>query len=181
MLCLTSMFIKMYNRPMAIVYLSLGSNLGDRVGFIQQATSLLSANENINIVATSSFYETEPWDMESENWFVNAVIQISTSLSPEELLVECKQIEKLLGREIKNSNGYMDRTLDIDIIFYDRLVFNSDKLTIPHKHFHKRAFMLVPMLEIAEDFVHPFFGKTVASLHDAIENPEMVCLYGTRI
>ena len=67
---------------MAIVYLSLGSNLGDRVGYIQQAVSLLGANPDINIVATSSFYETEPWQMHSDNWFVNAVIQISTTLSP---------------------------------------------------------------------------------------------------
>ena len=166
---------------MAIVYLSLGSNIGDRVGYIQQATSLLSANENINIVATSSFYETEPWGMESKNWFVNAVIQVTTSLSPEQLLDECQRIETLLGRPSTRSQEYSDRTVDIDIIFYDKLIMNTDRLTIPHKHFHKRVFMLVPMLEIAEDFVHPFFGKTVASLHDAIENPEEVCLYGTRL
>ena len=166
---------------MAIVYLSLGSNLGDRVGFIQQATSLLSANEKINVVTASSFYETEPWGMESENWFVNAVIQISTTLSPEELLNECQRIEVQLGRSSKNKADYSDRTIDIDIIFYDNLVMNSERLTIPHRFFHKRVFMLVPMLEIAEGFVHPFFGKTVASLHDAIEEPEMVFLYGTRI
>lgn len=166
---------------MAIVYLSLGSNLGDRVGYIQQATSLINANSCINIVATSSFYETEPWGMESENWFVNAVIQISTTLTPEELLDECQRIEAKLGRSCHKSNGYSDRTIDIDIIFYDKLILNNSRLTIPHKHFHKRVFMIVPMLEIAEDFVHPFFGKTVSSLHDEIESPEMVCLYGTRL
>ena len=166
---------------MAIVYLSLGSNLGDRVGYIQQATSLLGANQNINIVATSSFYETEPWNMNSENWFVNAIAQISTSLAPEELLDECQKIETLLGRNRNNLDSYNDRTIDIDIIFYDRLILNTERLTIPHKHFHKRGFMLVPMLEIAEDFVHPFFGKTVESLFEAIEDPEMVCLYGTRL
>ena len=171
----------MYNRVMAIVYLSLGSNLGDRVGYIQQATSLLSANENINIVATSSFYESEPWQMNSDNWFVNAVIQISTNLSPEALLDECQRIEAQLGRPVNRNAEYSDRTIDIDIIFYDNLIFNNPRLTIPHKHFHKRGFMLVPMLEIAEDFVHPFFGKTVESLFDAVENPEMVCLYGTRL
>ena len=163
---------------MALVYLSLGSNLGDRVGYIQQATSLLGMNENINIVTTSSFYETEPWGMESNNWFVNAVIQISTTLSPEELLDECQRIESQLGKVSRQGKAYTDR--NIDIIFYDNLIFNNERLTIPHKHFHKRVFMLVPMLEIAEDFVHPFFGKTVASLHDAIEEPEMVYLYGTR-
>lgn len=167
---------------MAIVYLSLGSNIGDRVGFIQQATSLLSSNENINIVSTSSFYESEPWQMDSDNWFVNAVIQISTALSPEELLKECQKIETFLGRKRQEKNlGYTDRTIDIDIICYDNEIINNQNLTIPHRYFHKRAFVLVPMLEIAEDFIHPIFGKTVEELFEDIENPEMVCLYGTRI
>lgn len=167
---------------MAIVYLSLGSNIGDRVGFIQQATSLLSANDNINIVSTSSFYESEPWQMDSDNWFVNAVIQISTTLLPETLLAECQKIEAFLGRKRQEGNpNYTDRTIDIDIICYDDKVINTPNLTIPHKFFHKRAFVLVPMLEIAEDFVHPVFGKTVEELFEDIENPEMVCLYGTRI
>ena len=167
---------------MAIAYLSLGSNLGGRVGYIQQAVSLLSASPDINIVATSSFYETEPWQMHSENWFVNAVIQISTTLTPEELLKECKNVESLLGRKKEDDEkGYADRTIDIDIIFYDNLLINTPELTIPHRFFHKRVFMLVPMLEIAQDFVHPLFNKTVEKLYDEIENPEMVCLYGTRI
>ena len=166
---------------MAIVYLSLGSNIGDRVGFIQQACSLLSANENINIVSTSSFYESEPWQMDSDNWFVNAVIQISTTLSPELLLAECQRIEALLGRKRSDKPGYIDRNIDIDIICYDDKVINTPNLTIPHKQFHKRAFVLVPMLEIAEDFIHPVFGKTVEELFEEIEEPEMVCLYGTRI
>ncbi len=167
---------------MAIVYLSLGSNIGDRVGFIQQATSLLSSNENINIVSTSSFYESEPWQMDSENWFVNAVIQISTTFMPETLLTECQKIETFLGRKRQAGNpNYTDRTIDIDIVCYDNQILNTPELTIPHKYFHKRAFVLVPMLEIAEDFVHPVFGKTVEELFEDIENPEMVCLYGTRI
>ena len=166
---------------MAIVYLSLGSNLGDRVGYIQQATSLLSSNEKIRIIATSSFYETEPWGVETPNWFVNAIVQIATTLTPEELLDECQKIESLLGRKRSPEAIYMDRTVDIDIIFYDNIVLNTPRLTIPHKHFHKRVFMMVPMLEIADDFVHPFFGKTVESLYEDVENPEMVCLYGTRI
>ena len=166
---------------MAIVYLSLGSNLGDRVGFVQQATSLLGAHNDISVIATSSFYESEPWKMDSENWFVNAIVQISTSLSPEALLDECQRIECQLGRPVDRSGEYSDRTIDIDIIFYDNLVMNNERLTIPHKHFHKRAFMLVPMLEIADDFVHPFFGRTVENLYDEIDNPELVCLYGTRL
>ena len=167
---------------MAIVYLSLGSNIGDRVGYVQQATSLLGACENINIVSTSSFYETEPWGMESDNWFVNAVIQITTTLEPEQLLAECQRIENQLGRKRTDKNiEYSDRTIDIDIIFYDNIIINTPTLTIPHKHFHRRVFMLIPMLEIAPDFVHPFFGKTVENLYEAIDEPEMVYLYGTRI
>ena len=167
---------------MAIVYLSLGSNIGDRVGYVQQATSLLGACENINIVSTSSFYETEPWGMESENWFVNAVIQITTTLEPEQLLAECQRIENQLGRKRTDKNvEYSDITIDIDIIFYDNIIINTPTLTIPHKHFHRRVFMLIPMLEIAPDFVHPFFGKTVENLYEAIDEPEMVYLYGTRI
>ncbi len=170
---------------MAIVYLSLGSNLGDRVGYLQQATSLLSAVPEIKIVATSSFYESEPWQMNSENWFVNAVVQISTTLSPEELLKECKRIETQLGRGEREFSPdgkkiYKDRTIDIDILFYDDKIINTPDLTIPHKFFHKRAFLMVPMLEIAQDFIHPLFKKTVTELYDELENPEMVVLYGTR-
>lgn len=166
---------------MAIVYLSLGSNLGDRVGYLQQATSLLNASEKINVVATSSFYESEPWLMNSENWFVNAVIQISTNFTPEELLSECQRIENQLGRKRIVTGVYTDRTLDIDILFYDDLIINTERLTIPHRNFCKRAFVLVPMLEIAQDFVHPVYKKTVMELYQELENPEMVVLYGTRI
>ena len=166
---------------MAIVYLSLGSNLGDRVGYLQQATSLLNASEKINVIATSSFYESEPWLMNSENWFVNAVIQISTNFTPEELLSECQRIENQLGRKRIVTGVYTDRTLDIDILFYDDLIINTERLTIPHRNFCKRAFVLVPMLEIAQDFIHPVYKKTVMELYEELENPEMVVLYGTRI
>lgn len=166
---------------MAIAYLSLGSNLGDRVGYVQQATCLLKSCAEINIVTTSSLYETEPWQMVSEKWFVNAVVQISTTLSPEKLLQECQKIENMLGRKrVEGEKNYVARTLDIDIIFYDNLVLNTPELTIPHKLFHKRAFMIIPMLEIADDFVHPIFNKTVEELYEEIENPEIVYLYGTR-
>ncbi len=164
---------------MAIVYLSLGSNIGDRVGYLQQATLLLKAIPEISVISTSSFYESEPWKMDSENWFVNAVVQISTTLSSEKLLDECMRIEAQLGR--KRTHGYQDRTIDIDILFYDDLVIHTEALTIPHPHFHKRAFVMVPMLEIAQDFVHPLFKKTVMQLYEELENPEMVLLYGTRI
>ena len=166
---------------MAIVYISLGSNIGDRVGYLQQAVSLLKAIPEINVISTSSFYESEPWKMNSENWFVNAVIQISTNLLPEKLLEECQRIETQLGRKRTAEKEYQDRTIDIDILFYNDLIMHTDTLTIPHPHFHKRAFVMVPMLEIAQDFVHPLFKETVMQLYEELENPEMVLLYGTRI
>ena len=98
---------------MAIVYLSLGSNKGDRIGYVQQATSLLGAVDGINIIRTSAFYETEPWNMTSETWFVNAVVEAKVSLSPDELLAECQRIENQLGRKRENSDKYEDRTIDI--------------------------------------------------------------------
>ncbi len=166
---------------MAIVYLSLGSNLGDRIGYIQQATSLLGSIENISIIRTSAFYETEPWDMNSENWFVNAVVELKTSLSPQDLLAECKRIENLLGRNEKTSADYKDRTIDIDILFYGKEIINEETLTIPHKYVHLRAFTLVPLLELIPDFEHPVLHKTISELHNDLENPEMVFLYGTRV
>jgi len=166
---------------MAIVFLSLGSNLGDRLGYVQQAASILGTTKDIHIIATSSFYETEPWQMDSPNWFVNAIVQISTSLSPEELLIVINRIESQLGREHSGKREYTDRTIDIDILFYDDKIMNTDKLIIPHRFFHRRACMLVPMLEIAQDFIHPLFKKSISELYDELEEPEQVVLYGTRV
>lgn len=166
---------------MAIVYLSLGSNYGDRIGYVQQATSLLGASDNITLIRTSAFYETEPWGMESENWFVNAVVEIKTSLSPQDLLAECQRIEKQLGRRRDGNQGYSDRTIDIDILFYNKDIINDENLTIPHKFVHLRAFTLVPLLELIPNFEHPVLHKTISELHNDLENPEMVFLYGTRV
>ena len=165
---------------MSIAYLSLGSNLGDRIGFIQQAASLLGMTDRITIVRTSSFYETEPWGMNSDNWFVNAVIEIKTTLSPKDLLKECQKIETQLGRK-REIKDYSDRTMDIDILFYNKDIINEENLTIPHKYLHLRAFTLVPLLELIPNFEHPVLHKTIAEIHNDLENPEMVFLYGTRV
>ena len=166
---------------MAIVYLCLGSNKGDRVGYVQQATSLLGAIEGIKIIITSSLYETQPWLEQETTWFVNAIVEVKTSLEPEELLFECQRIESQLGRNREVEGHFGERTIDIDILFYDKEIINEVDLTVPHKFMHQRAFTLVPMLELNPDFVHPKLGKTMADLHEELENPEMVYLYGTRI
>lgn len=166
---------------MAIVYLSLGSNKGDRIGYVQQATRLLGACENVSIIRTSAFYETEPWNMSSDTWFVNAVVEIKTKLSPKELLAECKRIEAQLGRTPAKSGSYEDRTIDIDILFYGNEIIQDEEITIPHKYVHLRAFTLVPLLELIPDFIHPVLHKSITDLHSDLENPEMVFLYGTRV
>ncbi len=166
---------------MAIAYLSLGSNFGDRIGYVQQATSLLGAVDGISLIRTSAFYETEPWNMDSENWFVNAVVEIKTSLLPQTLLLECQRIEQQLGRKRPEGSKYSDRTMEIDILFYNKDIVNCENLTIPHKFVHLRAFTLVPLLELIPNFEHPVLHKTISELHSDLENPEMVFLYGTRV
>lgn len=166
---------------MAIAYLGLGSNKGDRVGYVQQATSLLGEIESTKIIRTSSLYETQPWLEKDTTWYVNAVIEVKTSLSAQALLSECLRIEKQLGRNREIEGRYGDRTIDIDILFYDKDILREENLHIPHKYLHQRAFTLVPMLELNPDFVHPDLGKSISELHEELENPEMVYLYGTRI
>ena len=166
---------------MAIAYLRLGSNKGDRIGYVQQAASLLGMDEKITIVRTSAFYESEPWNMNTKNWFVNAVVEIKTQYSPQELLVACQRVECQLGRTPIEKGQYQDRTIDIDILFYNKEIINEENLTIPHKYVHLRAFTLVPMMELNSDFVHPVLHKTIEEMHNDLENPEMVFLYGTRV
>lgn len=165
---------------MAIAYLCLGSNKGDRVGYLQQAASLLSGVEGITVIRTSSFYETQPWLEKETPWFINAVVEIKTSLEPHELLHTTMRIEKQLGRNrAEELNG--QRTLDIDIIFYGKEMIDDEDLQIPHIYMHQRAFVLVPLLEINPELVHPVFEKTISDLYDELENPEEVYLYGTKI
>lgn len=164
---------------MTIVYLCLGSNKGDRVGYVQQAASLLGEIEGCNIIRTSSLYETQPWLEVNTRWYVNAVLEVKTSLSSSALMNECLRIEKQLGRDRQEEGFQGERTIDIDILFYGKDILNEENLKIPHKYVDKRAFALVPMLELNPDFVHPELNKNILTLHEELENPEMVLLYGT--
>jgi 2-amino-4-hydroxy-6-hydroxymethyldihydropteridine diphosphokinase len=128
------------------VYIALGSNIGDK------SKNLSSAIEEIKtligeVTEVSSFFENEPQGFESDNIFVNACLICKTHLNPLATLKELKKIEKKMGR--KKTNGvYEDRIIDLDIIFYDQLVFNSEKLTIPHKEYKNRNFILIPLAEL---------------------------------
>ncbi len=166
---------------MPIVYLGLGSNIGDKISYIQQAHKLLNDTPDITVTNSSSLYETEPCGVKEQDWFVNAALEVETTLSPEVLLYECQRIEKLLGR-IRDSETFRwgPRTIDIDILFYDKLILATDLLQIPHPRLDKRAFMLVPLLELDPDFIHPIIKKSVLDIHSCLPAPEEVYLYGTR-
>jgi 2-amino-4-hydroxy-6-hydroxymethyldihydropteridine diphosphokinase len=149
---------------MSIVYLSLGTNLGNKQNNISSATQLIE--ERIGkITVQSALYSYEPWGFYSINRFLNTAIKVETSLSPHELLNESQEIELLLGRTIKSKNGeYHDRLIDIDILFYDNLIINEPNLIIPHALLEQRLFVLEPLCEIAPDFMHPKLKRSIKEL-----------------
>jgi len=167
---------------MSRVFLSLGSNMGDRISNISQAVSLLSISDKIKIVKTSSFYETEPWGNNKQGWFINAAMAIDTDYTPKELLKYCQNIETKMGRIRNEKERWIQRIIDIDILMYDDKVISiNPTLIIPHPLMHLRAFVLVPMLEVKSDLIHPVFNKTISQLYDELKDPEEVFLYGTVI
>jgi len=133
---------------MHTVYLSLGSNLGDRKATMRRAIGLLNERAG-SVDRQSSFIETEPWGFESTNKFLNMCVRLLTTLSPEQLLLATKQIERELGRTQKSVNGqYHDRPIDIDILMYDDVHIDSNDLTLPHPHMQEREFVMKPLREI---------------------------------
>lgn len=130
------------------LYLSLGSNLGDREQMLHRAIALIS--ERIGTVQrVSSFIETEPWGFQSEHPFLNAACMVLTTLSPERCLKETQKIERELGRTKKSKNGvYHDRPIDIDLLLYGNLKLSTPKLTLPHPHMYERDFVMKPLREI---------------------------------
>ncbi|GAB3841477.1 2-amino-4-hydroxy-6-hydroxymethyldihydropteridine diphosphokinase [Hymenobacter jeollabukensis] len=142
-------------------YLLLGSNLGDRVVTLHRALLGL-AEKGGRLVAVSGVYETAAWGQEAQPAFLNQAVQLSTDLTPEQLLAACQQVEADLGRERLELWG--PRTLDVDILFYDDLVLQTEALTIPHPRLPERMFALVPLADIATTYVHPQLHKSVADL-----------------
>jgi len=146
-----------------LIYLSLGSNLGDRNQNIDSALKALDNVINTKVIASSSKHETKAIDLpEKTPDFLNAVVEIESSLSPVDLLEETKAIEIKLGRTQKNLQT--PRTIDIDILFYNDKIILEDNLTIPHPLLHERYFVLAPLNEIAPDFMHPILEQPVSDL-----------------
>ena len=148
---------------MALAYLSLGTNLGDKERNLNEAILKLSLEAG-TIVSQSGFYEFKPWGFESDNSFLNAVVLMETRLSPFELLTKTQEIEKEMGRTIKTVQSYSDRIIDIDILLYDNLIIDQPILKIPHPLMVERDFVLIPLIEIAPDLINPATGKKYSEL-----------------
>ncbi|MBI4202239.1 MAG: 2-amino-4-hydroxy-6-hydroxymethyldihydropteridine diphosphokinase [Chloroflexi bacterium] len=156
------------------VYLGLGTNLGDRETNLRQGLRLLA--QKVHLVQASSVYETEPWGYTQQPRFLNMVCLGETALLPLELLAFCQKVERQAGR--KPTFRYGPRVLDIDILAYDNQVVDLPGLTIPHPGLEQRAFVLAPLAEVAQAWVHPILGRTVQELLDALEETEPMCLWG---
>ena len=139
---------------MSIAYIGLGSNQGDRAGYIQSAVAALQ-EKGASVIKKSTIIETDPVGGPPQNIFLNAVIKVSTELSPLELFSLCQSIEKELGRVRDVVNG--PRTIDLDILLYDRLVIDTPQLQIPHPRMFERAFVLEPLREIEPGLLEEFF------------------------
>lgn len=147
-----------------VAYLGLGSNVGDREEYIEQAVFLLEKNPKIEVLKRSSDYETEAEGGKPLPPFINAALQIRTTLEPHELLEVCQEIETALGREREVEWG--PRTIDVDILLYGDEILSNDALQIPHPLLHERLFVLLPLKEIAPQVVHPVLEKSIASLYE---------------
>ena len=148
------------------IYLGLGSNLGNRQENLDWALDLLS--QRVRMGKVSSVYETEPVGNLNQPRFLNIVCEAYTRLEPEQLLVLGKGIETKLGRTGKSNDP---RPIDIDVLFYGDRVIDTPELVIPHPRLHERAFVLIPLAEIAPELVHPVMGKTVTGLKNTLTTP----------
>jgi 2-amino-4-hydroxy-6-hydroxymethyldihydropteridine diphosphokinase len=145
---------------MATAYIGLGSNLGDRMTTLRMAVQRLETLGRI--AAVSSLYDTEPVGYLEQPSFLNAVVALDTTLAPTDLLGALLGIERDLGRTRSFPNA--PRTLDLDLLLVDNVMLDTPELTLPHRRLHERAFVLVPLTEIAPELVHPGFGKSMQAL-----------------
>ena len=169
---------------MARVYLSLGSNLGDRLERLRAAIDRLRAASEIRFVEASRLYETEPWEGEPgeplhRQWYLNCAVVIETPLAPERLLGSLQAIEGALGRTrppgTPEASRFAARSVDIDILFYDdRVISVSDALHVPHLLLHERAFVLRPLADVAPELEHPILYRTVRELLAELEDEHEV-------
>jgi 2-amino-4-hydroxy-6-hydroxymethyldihydropteridine diphosphokinase len=152
------------------VYLSLGSNVGDRARSLNAAIERLRAFGEV--VAISSFYETEPVEFTAQPWFLNCAIKLNTEQTPQQLLAGILEIEQQLGRQRGQQKG--PRTIDLDILLYGNSMVDDPGLTIPHPAMSQRRFVLEPLAEIAPDVRHPLLKQSILELRDALPSGQTV-------
>lgn len=148
---------------MAFTYLSIGSNHGNRELYLQTALSALG-NAIGKLISVSDVYESQSWGYEGQN-FLNMAVKLQTEQDPYKILPVIQDIETRAGR-IRTPGKYTDRTVDIDILFMDDLVFQDEELVIPHPQIRNRLFVLIPLMDIDPDFMHPVLRKTISQLRD---------------
>jgi dihydroneopterin aldolase/2-amino-4-hydroxy-6-hydroxymethyldihydropteridine diphosphokinase len=153
-------------------YIGIGSNLESPAENCLKAIEHLQAHSEVTLIARSCLYQSEPFGITDQNWFVNCAVQLTTALSPEELLQECLSIEQKMGRT--RSEKWGPRIIDLDILFYDDLILKQERLEIPHPGIVERSFVLAPMCEIAPEFIHPELKKSAQTLLTEIMNPQQV-------
>ncbi|MCR4764683.1 MAG: 2-amino-4-hydroxy-6-hydroxymethyldihydropteridine diphosphokinase [Bacteroidaceae bacterium] len=152
-----------------MLYLGLGSNLGNRHANLMQAVALIEEKLG-RVVCLSNFYETQPWGYVSAFSFLNAALAVETSLSPYEVLNITQSIERELGRYSKSSHGtYTDRPIDIDLLLMDDQICCTETLTLPHPLMHERLFVMEPLVEIAPTLKHPALGKTILEIYNTLK------------
>ena len=150
-----------------MIFLSLGSNIGDRLNNLKKASSLIKKDKRINIISKSRIYETSPMENFNQGKFLNQVIKINTKISPFELLDFIKIIENEMGR-IKYKKRYMPRIIDLDILAYHDLLFDNQVLSIPHPKIKFRKFILKPWTDIAPNYILPNSKSTIKELLDNV-------------
>ncbi|MEE2700282.1 MAG: 2-amino-4-hydroxy-6-hydroxymethyldihydropteridine diphosphokinase [Bacteroidota bacterium] len=156
---------------MNTIFLQLGSNMGEREVYLQNAITLIA--EGIGIIQKKSkVYESVPWGVENQNNYLNQVLQIKSEFSAEDVLEKVLQIEDEIGR-IRNEK-WGERIIDIDILFFNDLIIEKEGICIPHIHLHSRKFVLLPLNEIVPDFMHPKYNKTISELLSECKDIESV-------
>lgn len=155
-----------------IAYIALGSNVGDRINNLRNAVGYLQESNSISLISSSSVYESLPYGKHNQQNFYNAVIKIRTSLLPLELFYLLKKTELKVGRQLRERWG--PREIDLDILFYDDLILADDVLTLPHKGIHLRDFVLLPLVELDKNFIHPSLRISLIELLNRVKDRTII-------